>query len=70
MYRETIIIEGSVDGMRFSKPILLSYNPNQETVEEAIINFYNSQAATFDELAVQRGWGDCYWTFPSYSKVV
>ncbi|WP_077623174.1 hypothetical protein [Sediminibacillus massiliensis] len=70
MYRETIIIEGQVEGMRFSKPIPLSYNPARETLEEAIIKFYNSQAQTFEELAVQKGWKDCYWTFPSYSKVV
>lgn len=70
MSQDTIVIEGWVNGMRFSKSILLTYNPTESTIESAIIKFYNSQAQTFEELAIQRGWEDCYWTFPSYSKVI
>lgn len=70
MCQETVVIEGWMNSMRFSKSILLTYNPNENTLEQAIIDFYNSQAQTFDELAIQRGWEDCYWTFPSYSKVI
>lgn len=70
MFQETVIIEGWVNGMRFSKPILLTYNPNEKTLEQAIISYYNSQAQTFEELAIQRSWEKCYWTFPSYSQVI
>lgn len=70
MAQETVVIEGTVRGMRFSKTILLTYNPAEKTLEEAIIEYYHSQARTFDELAIQRGWEECYWTFPSYFRVM
>ncbi|MFC0523453.1 hypothetical protein ACFFGV_07630 [Pontibacillus salicampi] len=70
MLKETVIIEGSVQGMRFSKPVLLQYNPNEEQIEEAIIKFFDSHANSFEELAVQRGWRDSYWTFPQYYELV
>ncbi|WP_197063104.1 hypothetical protein [Pontibacillus marinus] len=70
LIKETIIIEGSVRGMKFSKPVLLQYNPKDESIEEAIINFFNSHAKSFEELAVQRGWRDSYWTFPQYYELV
>lgn len=70
MCQETIIIEGLVKGMRFSKSILLTYHPGEESVEEAIIHCYGSQARTFEELAIERGWEKCYWTYPFYSRVI
>ncbi|MCD5324921.1 MULTISPECIES: hypothetical protein [Pontibacillus] len=70
MIKETVIIEGSVRGMKFSKPILLQFNPSEENIEEAIIKFFNSHAQSFEELAVQRGWRDSYWTFPQYYELV
>lgn len=70
MIQEAIIIEGYDQGMKFSKPIMLSYNPSKENVEEAIIRNFNSQAKSFEELAVQRGWRGCYWTFPAYNEIM
>ncbi len=68
--QETVIIEGAVDGMKFSKPVLLSYNPESETPEQALISFYGSQARSFEELSIQRGWTDAYWTYPAYYEMV
>lgn len=70
MVKESIVIEGSVHGMKFSKPVILQYNPKAENIEAAIIKFFNSDASSFEELAVQRGWRDCYWTFPQYYELV
>ncbi|MFD1017713.1 hypothetical protein [Thalassobacillus hwangdonensis] len=70
MIQETVVVEGSVEGMKFSKPVLLSYNPDSQTTEQALIHYFNSQAKTFDELAVQRGWTDSYWTYPPYYDLV
>ncbi|SEB08938.1 hypothetical protein SAMN05421743_11613 [Thalassobacillus cyri] len=68
--QETVIIEGYVDEMKFSKPVLLSYNPDSATPEQALISFYGSQARNFEELAIQRGWQDAYWTYPAYYEMV
>ncbi|MFC7062668.1 hypothetical protein [Halobacillus seohaensis] len=66
MIQEKIIIEGDIKGMRFSKAMSLAYDPDQATIEESIINYYNSQVSSFEELAIERGWQDAYWTYPTY----
>ncbi|WP_101843387.1 hypothetical protein [Halobacillus sp. Marseille-P3879] len=66
MIQEKIIVEGYVNGMKFSKALDLTYNPDQHDVEEALIDYYGSTAMSFEELAVQQGWQDSYWTYPTY----
>ncbi|UOQ43539.1 hypothetical protein MUN89_16710 [Halobacillus salinarum] len=70
MRQEKIIIEGNVEGMKFSKSIDLAYDPHDSSVEEAILSFYESHACSFEELASERGWMDCYWTFAQPLKSV
>ncbi|KGX92773.1 hypothetical protein N781_14625 [Pontibacillus halophilus JSM 076056 = DSM 19796] len=70
MVNETVVIEGSISGMKFSKPIRLQFDPNLESVEEAIIRFYFSEATSFEELASERGWRNADWTFPLVQESV
>ncbi|MBM7551130.1 hypothetical protein [Thalassobacillus pellis] len=70
VFQETVVVEGSIKGMKFSKPVLISYDPDSQTPEEALINFFGSQAQSFEELAIQRGWEESYWTYPPYYGMV
>ncbi|WP_181349268.1 hypothetical protein [Thalassobacillus sp. CUG 92003] len=64
MTQERIIIEGVVEGMKFSKTMTVALDPETESIEDAIIRFFNSQVHSFEELAVSRGWKESYWTYP------
>ncbi|WP_173917039.1 hypothetical protein [Halobacillus sp. Marseille-Q1614] len=70
MIEEKIVIEGVIKGMKFSKTLNVKYDPETETVEEALIHFYNSRALTFEELAVEQRWQNCYWTYPASMDLV
>ncbi|GGF16264.1 hypothetical protein GCM10010954_13590 [Halobacillus andaensis] len=70
MIQEKIIIEGYVKGMKFSKTLNLTYNPDHQEVEEALIYYYGSRALSFEELAIEQGWQDSYWTYPTYLNLV
>ncbi|MFQ3543747.1 hypothetical protein Q7A53_06650 [Halobacillus rhizosphaerae] len=70
MKQETILIEGSYQGMKFSKTIELSFEPAVQSIEEAILSFYNSETSSFEELASRRGWRNCYWTYAQPVELV
>jgi hypothetical protein len=63
MNQEKVIIEGSLEGMRFYKELDIVIDPGEVTPEQAIIRFYGSDAESFDKLAREQGWRNCYWTY-------
>lgn len=63
MSQEKIIIEGSLEGVRFYKELDIVIGPEAETPERAIIRFYGSDADNFEKLAREQGWRNCYWTY-------
>ncbi|MFP7494861.1 hypothetical protein SFC66_13825 [Terribacillus saccharophilus] len=63
MSQEKIIIEGSLDGVRFYKELDIVIGPDEGTPERAIIRFYGSEADSFEKLARENGWRNCYWTY-------
>ncbi|SIS47226.1 hypothetical protein [Salimicrobium flavidum] len=62
MMRETIVIEGEVEGMKFEK-CLDVYVEDWEEVEKAILRFYGTEVESFVELTVEKGWTNCFWTY-------
>ncbi|WP_082234741.1 hypothetical protein [Halobacillus massiliensis] len=63
MIEEKIVIEGTIQGLKFFKTVPVKYDPGKESVEEALLSFYNSGAHTFEELAIEQRWQECYWTY-------
>ena len=66
MYTDTVDIYGISNGLKFSTRIQVSYGEGI-TLEQAIIKYFGSKAPSFEELAIERGWAEAYWTYPSYN---
>lgn len=52
-------------GMKLYIPLEVRYNPQRMTTEEAIILAFHSRVRSFDELIIEMGWRNAYWTYPN-----
>lgn len=52
-------------GMRLYIPLEIRYDPQKMTTEQGIIQAFKSNARSFDELAIEMGWRNGYWTYPN-----
>ncbi|SDJ42389.1 hypothetical protein [Salimicrobium halophilum] len=68
MRRESIVIEGEVNGMRFEKYINV-YVEGWEDVEHAILRFYGSSADSFSKLMMEQGWRNGVWTYAMEERI-
>ncbi|WP_347861260.1 hypothetical protein U0355_11325 [Salimicrobium sp. PL1-032A] len=64
MRRETIVIEGEINGLKFEKNVDLLVGEEEE-VERAICRFFESTAESFTELMIEQGWKNSSWTYAS-----
>lgn len=53
------------NGTKIYIPVEVRYNPQRTTTEEGIIQAFQSTARSFDELIIEMGWRDGYWTYPN-----
>lgn len=50
-------------GARFNTDFMLTFDQQEKTTEEAIIEAFGSGVKTFEELAIQQGWSQANWFY-------